>query len=915
MKTLFILASFLVMTGHLFAVTLRGVVKDAQTGEELIGASVYVKEYPQIGSTTGLDGTFVLKNVPDGQGVTLVCRYISYQTQEKMVKSNAASQSVVFELSPSSMELEGVVVVATADKSTDNSARNMEKNAAAVLNIVSAKSIEISPDLNVANVLQRVSGVTMQRDNSGEAQYAILRGMDKRYNYTLVNGVKIPSPDNKNRYVPLNIFPSELLDRLEVTKSLTADMEGDATGGAINMVMKDAPNQFSLQANLSTGYSTLFMERDYAQFNRSGLTMKAPREAYGADYSANIQDFGKGTSTISYKIPMPNVVGGLSVGNRFLDNRLGVMLAGSYQSIYKGTNSTFFSDNMNYTENTVRVTSRKDREYSEQQMQYGIHAKLDYRLNENHKLEWYNAFIGMRNSQVRETVSTDLALNYAPEIGNLQQGLETRSMLTRQEIFASTLQGSHTLSERFSMDWSAVYSNAANKTPDRTYINLENQRTDHIDFITADKAERRWEHNSDRDLAGYLNLSYKQPLGGIDMEVKAGGMYRDKDRSNKYVSYRFIPQASTRPVYGKDFQELDEIEWKVSAPKGSVGPLDYDAGEKIGAAYAMGKFENELGHVIVGLRAEHTNQTYFMYFPNAGDAPEGGQDYWDLLPSVHLKYEPVTNMNIRASYYRSINRPGFFEIVPYSILNEDYQEYGNPNLKRARIDNFDLRWELFPRPTEQFMVGFFYKKIEDPIEEAYYTINSRQSGYGPANLGNAKNLGVEIDVIKYVRNFGVKANYTYTYSRINTPKTVYYKDDNGQMQAREDVMQGRPLVNQAPHMANISLLYKDTKYGWDAQLAAAYTGKKIVIASHFLDSDYWEDGALGLDLSAEKRFKCGLSLFLKANNLLNTASRRYIPTVNEYNAKFEKQDVKSGKTLIREDFYGRTFLLGVRFKM
>ena len=112
--------------------------------------------------------------------------------------------------------------------------------------MVSAKSMQLSPDLNVANVLQRVSGVTMERDNSGEAQYAILRGMDKRYNYTLVNGVKIPSPDNKNRYVPLNIFPSELLDRLEVTKSLTADMEGDAAGGAVNMVMKDAPGQFYL---------------------------------------------------------------------------------------------------------------------------------------------------------------------------------------------------------------------------------------------------------------------------------------------------------------------------------------------------------------------------------------------------------------------------------------------------------------------------------------------------------------------------------------------------------------------------------------------------------------------------------------------------------------------------------------------
>lgn len=913
-QVLAVLILILCPFGLLSAATFTGLVKDAQTGEELIGASVYIKELPKIGSTTGLDGTFVLKNVPEGNSVTLVCSYISYQTQELKV-GGASTKPVVFNLQPSALALEGVVVVASADKTTDNSARSMEKHAGNVLNVVSAKSIQISPDLNVANVLQRVSGVTMQRDNSGEAQYAILRGMDKRYNYTLVNGVKIPSPDNKNRYVPLNIFPSELLDRLEVTKSLTADMEGDATGGAINMVMKDAPNQFSLQGNLATGYSTMFMDRDYAHFDRSDVTMTAPREQFGTDYAATLKDFGKGTATLSYKTPLPNLVGGLSVGNRFFENRFGAVVAASYQSLYKGTNSTFFSDNMNYTESTVRVTSRKDRQYSEQQMQYGVHAKLDYRFNERHKLEWYNAFIGMRNAQVRETVSTNFSLNYAPDKGNLQQSMETRSMLTKQQIFATTLQGEHTLTDRLALDWSAVYSDAKNETPDRTYINLENLRTNHVDYITADNAERRWEHNSDRDLAGYLNLKYKKQIGFADMELKAGGMYRDKARTNNYVSYRFTPNAATRPIQGQDFNGLNEIDWKVSAPKGSVGPLDYDAGEKIGATYVMGKLENQQAHVIVGLRAEHTNQTYFMYFPNSGDAPDGGQNYWDFLPSVHFKYSPVVEMNIRASYYRSINRPGFFEIVPYSIINEDYTEYGNPNLKRAEIDNFDLRWEMFPKSTEQFMVGFFYKKIQDPIEEAYYTINSRQAGYGPANLGNARNFGVELDVIKYVRNFGVKANYTYTNSKITTPKTVYYKDDNGQVQAREDVMQARPLVNQAPHMANLSLLYKDTKFGWDAQLAAAYTGKKIVIASHFLDSDYWEDGSFSLDLSVEKRFKNGLSVFLKANNLLDTASRRYIPTTNEYNSKFDQQDTASGQTLIREDFYGRTFLLGVRFKL
>ncbi|MGL4328202.1 MAG: TonB-dependent receptor domain-containing protein, partial [Tannerellaceae bacterium] len=293
--------------------------------------------------------------------------------------------------------------------------------------------------------------------------------------------------------------------------------------------------------------------------------------------------------------------------------------------------------------------------------------------------------------------------------------------------------------------------------------------------------------------------------------------------------------------------------------------------------------------------------------------PYGEQNYWDLLPSISVKYSPIEKMNLRASYFKSINRPGFFEIVPYSIINEDYMEFGNKDLKRAKIDNVDLRWEYFPSATEQIMVGLFYKKIQNPIEFAYYTVNNRQFGYGPANLGNATNYGFEIDVIKFMRNVGVKANYTYTHSAITTPKVTYGRDEAGKLE-RRSVDQTRPLVNQAPHVANVAIMYKDTRNNWDAQIAVTYSGEKIVIASHYLDSDYWEEGSFSLDVSLEKKFKSNVSIFAKGSNLLNTPVRRYIKTVNAYNADFDKQDVNSGKTLIREDFHGMSMLLGARYR-
>ena len=133
-------------------------------------------------------------------------------------------------------------------------------------------------------------------------------------------------------------------------------------------------------------------------------------------------------------------------------------------------------------------------------------------------------------------------------------------------------------------------------------------------------------------------------------------------------------------------------------------------------------------------------------------------------------------MNLRLSYARAINRPSFFEIVPYSIINEEYKEKGNPTLKHTIADNIDLRWEYFPKSSEQFMVGFFYKHLQNPIE--YGLINEGQDTYYmPMNMGNANNLGVEVDILKYFNKFGIKANYTFTHSQITTEKRTMQNNE------------------------------------------------------------------------------------------------------------------------------------------
>ena len=219
------------------AKVIKGKIKDASTGEEIIGAYVAVKEAPQDGGISGLDGSYSFE--VHRSGCTIVCSYIGYKKFEKKIADN--EDYVEIDLVSEANQLAEVVVVGQNSGRTEAAARGIEKESMNVVNVLSSKAMELSPDQTVGNVIRRMSGVTIERNNTGEGQYAILRGMDKRYNYTLVNGVKIPSPDNKNRFVPLDIFPSELLDRLEVHKSLPANLEGAGVGGAGKLEMKGAP--------------------------------------------------------------------------------------------------------------------------------------------------------------------------------------------------------------------------------------------------------------------------------------------------------------------------------------------------------------------------------------------------------------------------------------------------------------------------------------------------------------------------------------------------------------------------------------------------------------------------------------------------------------------------------------------------
>jgi len=782
MLRLLISISFMFLSFNCFSSGIKGRITDTKTGEELVGSTLYIKEL-KTGTISGLDGTYLIKNVPEGR-YTLSCSYISYSIAEKTINIGANEIITIdFSLELQTSELSEVSIVSYTDKSTDISARSTEKNADKVLNVVSAKTIELSPDLDVAAVVQRMSGISLDKNSSSTGQYALLRGMDKRYNYTLVNGIKIPSTHNKHRYVSLDMFPSDMIDRIEVYKALTPNLEGDAIGGVINLVMKNAPEKFSLQVNGSAGFSQFFADKEFQSFNTADLNSQSPYERNVKGYYASPNDFSKENLVINTNSLPVNYYANVTAGNRFFNKKLGWIVSGSLQNSYTGTSSLYFEDDLSRDGSNLPVLKdMQERIYNELRRNLGIHNKFDYSLNKNHRFQFYAAYIDMNKTQIREVQRTDLVVSYDPDNGDINRSHSSRLRFNNQSLMNFTLQGDHQINGKIKANWSAVYSSAKNKTPEEATITYGNSLENNIivnQYIDFDGSTRIWRRNSDTDKAVYLNLTYTPEILGFKTEITAGGLYRQKKRTSFYNKYTLnaiktvtAPDTSYTSFYsekGVDWNTFDEIQWRVYNPRGTVAVGEnYDANEVVAAGYFMFRSDVRRFQFTGGLRIENTSQGYYMQYPIGEPKPDGNQKYTELLPSLHIRYALKKKQNIRLSYYKAINKPGFQEIVPYVDTSEEPVSAGNPDLKHATSNNLDLRYEFFPSPQDQIMAGIFYKNIKNPIEFAFdkFMNVSQNIVYTPINSDQAINYGVEIDIIKFYREWGISGNYTLTRSTI-----------------------------------------------------------------------------------------------------------------------------------------------------
>lgn len=844
-------------------------------------------------------GNFEIKNIPAGE-YDISFENVGYSTAERHIHLKAGEAKTLFvSLSEKTRTLDQVTVFGKVDKEKEAGSRDREKYASNIENVISSEAIVRSPDINAANVLQRMSGITVQRSNGADEAYAVVRGMEPRYNNTLLNGIKIASPDSKNRFVQLDIIPSDILSSIEISKSLLPDMEGDATGGTINMIVKDAPVKTAFKATGSIGYSQLFLNDDFINFKKSDIQKLSPIQRNPPGYVARPEDFTRSNLDFQPKSFVPNGTLGFSYSQRLFHDKVGVVIADNTQNQYSGYNSRRYSvapisitsDTLGY----LNVTSVKG--YS-QQFNNGLVAHVDYDFNERNKVNIDNFLVYSQLAESRISNDTTLLGTGRVGPGTGQIFYTSESFTQHQHIENLKLSGTHVLRPDLTLEWAGVLSEAGRHIPDLADIETDNRiQADHTTTNTyLDQLTRKWLKNDDKDYTEILNLSYRKVWKQNKiLLLKTGGLYRSKTRFNNEDDYTLKPLATnsngtnaSKPVW----TNIYDAQWEVFNTSGTnvYNPNNYKANEIVSAGYLMAKYSFYKLDLGGGVRIENTTTGWNINVHSSTAPSSGNQKYIDVLPSIFFKYKLSKKENLHFSYFKSISRPNYYELVPAVVFGGDYFINGNPYLQHSVADNFDVRYELFPKGEQHFFIGVFYKKIQNPIENLLQLVNAGKLVLSPQNSQPATNFGGEFSFTQYFGRFGLTGNYTYTHSSISSVKQ---KIGGG------TVVDVRPLQGQTNHIVNVSVLYKDVRHGAFAQLSYEYQGKTLAQTSLYYQSDYYQRPMNTLAFSIEKDIHKHWTIFGKFNNLLNTPSVEFV----------------QGTLEVARDTYKASYSVGIRYDL
>lgn len=918
-KICLVLLSVILFNMAFSQATLKGVVIDGETAETLPGATIMLQGTTKA-AMTDLDGKFSISGIAPGK-YTVVCQMLSYATKTVtgLELKDKQVESVDFTMSVASAELTEIEVTAEMIKSSQNALLLMQKNSVSVSDGISAETIKRSPDRNTGEVIKRVSGASVQ-DN----RFVVIRGLSDRYNYALLNGAPLPTSEPDRRAFSFDLFPSNMVDNLIINKTASPDMPGEFAGGLIQVNTKDVPekNFYSLSVSSAVNNQTTFKENySYRGGKTDWLGIDDGTRALPEGFPST-EEFSA-LKKKSEKVNCSRLIGNdwgtqqnastpmnqnyqYSMGHRgkILNNEAGSVFALTYNN---SNNTAVFNRRDYNVDDTARIFDYYDTQYSNNVLWGGL-WNVSYKIGNNHKIRFNN----MYNQNAADRLVMRDGSNYDQE----QYMRGTSMQFTSTTLMSSQLNGEHLLPwKNIRLTWNASYASTQRSVPNlRNMVYVKNMKP-------ADESDTLFMANvvavASPTFAGkfYSEMDEKMYGGRADVEmpfhffgtknaIKTGYFQQRKERDfsarilgmvvNDFAKFYMnggqkllaLPQDSIfapANISEKGFR-IDEITNKSDK---------YNASSTINATYLMVE-NNPLNklRIVWGSRLEVFNQKLNSFAPGAGNnvAPINvDTTYYDILPSLNSSYSLTETSNLRLSASRTVSRPEFRELAPFGFYDFTINRVviGNSKLYRTNIDNFDLRYEVYPGAGQLFAVTAFYKRFQNPIEMVFTSSGAGSFILGYENANSAEAYGLELELRKnlsFVDSiFGTKAfgslmfftNMAYIESKVDLSNVPYAAGSKP-----------RPLQGQSPYLLNTGLQYSFQKIGFNAGVMFNQIGRRIWQVGAFGYLDIYEAQRPLLDVQLSQRFLKNGEVKLNVSNVLNRHQVFY-QDVND-NRKFDK---------------------------
>ncbi|MBM7072727.1 TonB-dependent receptor [Shewanella sp. 202IG2-18] len=887
----------------------EGSVRAEQSKQPLSGAIVTIQELNQ-SQTAGRDGRFFFNGLKAGN-YTVSISYLGVPTQtRKITVTDNQTSDLIVELAGN--EIERITV--TGHTGSLSKSLNRQRSADNLVSVISADVLGNFPDSNVSEALQRVPGVSIERDQ-GEGRFVRIRGLAPDYNSVSMNGTRLPAPEDDRRAVALDVIPSDLVQSVEVSKTITPDMDADSLGGAVEVKSLSAFDRDELFFNLS------------GEASYNGLTEQTSPK-FAASYSDTFNE------------------------------KFGVAVAASWY------NRKFGSENVEvdggWDLDDEKLEEVEARNYDINRERIGLGINLDYRPTEDHDLFLRSLYSKYDDDEVRN--ASGVEWEDATDTQTLSPAEVKRSLKARteeQDITSFVLGGQSRLT-KWTVDYQASYSRATAAKPlhiggaefEAEFDKLGFQGTQkpiilaNEDYYDASEYELKEieiadTRSTDTVKGGKIDFTRSFELGKNGAEIKFGAKASTREKtnredvwifedfedfgvsedllslgaySNSTVTYglsEFGPSISTDSIWGlvnamNASEFADDIESKIG---------DFDINEDLTAAYIMGTVDFDQLKVIAGVRYENVDWDSQGYRFNEDEefiASNSKRSEDHLLPSIHVRYEFNENTIFRASWTNTITRPTFDQIAPGFLLEIDKDEdnetgeveiireaeFGNPDLKSLESMNVDISLEHYFDGVGLLSVGGFYKDIENFIYEADLAGRSEYVNYKKAltfvNGNNADLYGFEL---AYVQEFNFLSE-PFNDLLINT--NITYTDSNAEIQWFDDdelLARYIPLPSQSDLSANFSIGYENAYTSvW---LSAAYKSEYLQEVTEINDEKYdmYEDDHLQWDFVAKAHITEAMTVYFKAINITDEPFYSYAGS-RRFNNQYEE--------------YGRTFQLGIQ---